>query len=117
MSKLLSSATKILRIIGSCEQRQDSAKSQLEDLYKIANLTGMYDAADLIKKLLDKSTKESDEELASMYHEICDKVHSGCNSKCPIYEKYNGVPLTSDKSSCRFFKNGKAILKDLRKVS
>jgi hypothetical protein len=35
-------------------QRQDSLISQLKDVYKKANEMGCYDAADLIKKLIDK---------------------------------------------------------------
>lgn len=44
---------RITNIIGTCVQRQDSTQDQLEDLYKIANLTGMYDAADVIKQLIE----------------------------------------------------------------
>lgn len=34
-------------------QRQDSTSAQLEDLYAFANRLGLYDAADVIKAIID----------------------------------------------------------------
>jgi hypothetical protein len=50
---LFVSTAKILHIIGNCEQRQDSTLEQLRDLKKIADLAGMYDAAEVIQQLID----------------------------------------------------------------
>jgi hypothetical protein len=51
--RLFTSTAKILHIIGTCEQRQDSTLEQLQDLQKIADLAGMYDAADVLKQLIN----------------------------------------------------------------
>lgn len=36
------------------QQRQDSTNSQLRELYAVANRFGLYDAADVIRNMLDK---------------------------------------------------------------
>lgn len=53
MNRLFTSTAKILKIIGNCEQRQDSTLDQLQDLQKIADLAGMYDASDVIKQIIN----------------------------------------------------------------
>jgi hypothetical protein len=60
MDRLFTSTAKILHIIGSCEQRQDSTLDQLKDLKKIADLAGMYDAADVIKQLIGDKDESKD---------------------------------------------------------
>lgn len=37
----------------SYQQRQDSTNSQLRELYAVANRFGLYDAADILRNLLD----------------------------------------------------------------
>ena len=44
----------ILRQIPNCPQRQDSTNDQLRDLQCVANILGMYDAADVIRIILEK---------------------------------------------------------------
>lgn len=39
-------------------QRQDSTDDQLKDLRVVANRLGMYDAADIIRTLLEKGKKQ-----------------------------------------------------------
>lgn len=56
MNRLFVSTAKILKIIGNCEQRQDSTLEQLQDLKKIADLAGMYDASDVLKEIINVRT-------------------------------------------------------------
>lgn len=44
----------IIRKIPQQVQRQDSTDEQLRDLYTVANRLGMYDAADVLRNILDK---------------------------------------------------------------
>lgn len=44
----------IIRKIPQQVQRQDSTDEQLRDLYAVANRLGMYDAADVLRNILDK---------------------------------------------------------------
>ena len=60
MNRLFVSTAKILKIIGNCEQRQDSTLDQLQDLQKIADLSGMYDASDVIKEIIIVRTASLD---------------------------------------------------------
>lgn len=66
-----------------------------------------------------RNEKISDETLSNELYEICDRVHSSCNSDCPVY-KINGneVPDTannfSENRGCDCFKSGKSMLDFLR---
>jgi hypothetical protein len=44
----------VLKLLPKLQPRQDSTTDQLRDLYLVANQLGMYDAADVLKKLLEK---------------------------------------------------------------
>lgn len=56
----------------------------------------------------------TDADIESELYEICDRVHSSCDSDCPVYEKLRDVPWNDDLSKCKCFKNGKAMLAFLR---
>lgn len=60
VNRLFTSTAKILKIIGNCEQRQDSTLDQLQDLQKIADLAGMYDASDVIKQIINVRSASPD---------------------------------------------------------
>ena len=45
---------KLLDVIPSLEQRQDSLLDQLNDLKDVANKLGMYDAADEVNRIISK---------------------------------------------------------------
>lgn len=47
----------ILRAIPQQAQRQDNASDQLRDLREFANRLGMYDAADLIRNIVERSER------------------------------------------------------------
>ena len=49
---------RVLSIIPSQPQRQDSLTDQLEDLYVVATRLGMYDAADVVRDFLDRKLNE-----------------------------------------------------------
>ena len=55
----------------------------------------------------------SDKDLEEELFEVCDRVHSSCDSECPIYAKFGDLPNGND---CEFHKNGSAMLVELRKV-
>ena len=44
----------LLSMVPELPQRQDSTSEQLEDMVMVANKLGMYDAADVIRNLLEK---------------------------------------------------------------
>ena len=48
----------VLDTIPQQTQRQDSTDDQLKDLRIVANRLGMYDAADIIRTLLEKGKKQ-----------------------------------------------------------
>ncbi len=57
-------------------------------------------------------------------YEICDRVHSSCGYDCPVYAKFGGIPLLPFNgiidnlhydTDCKCFKDGKKMLKLLRK--
>ena len=68
----------------------------------------------LIEKPINKE-KITDKDIAEELYEICDRVHSSCYCECPIYEKFNEIPWNKEKDNCKFFKDGKSMLKELRK--
>ena len=67
----------------------------------------------LRKAILGMMAKEED--IESALYDVCDEIHSGCDNNCPVY-RLNGsaVPMNRDKSDCRCFKDGKAMLKFIR---
>ncbi len=73
---------------------------------------------DLILKLT-KGESITDADLRNELYEICDRVHSSCNSDCPVY-KINGnkVPDTTFdfkvNRGCDCFKSGKNMLEFIR---
>ncbi len=71
---------------------------------------------ELVLKLA-RGEKITDADLAPEFYEICDQVHSSCDSGCPVYRLNNNeVPYTEGgDSGCDCFKNGTAMLKFVRK--
>jgi len=73
---------------------------------------------DLIMKLI-KNEQITDKDLAWELYDICDSVHSSCNSDCPVYElNGNSVPDTANdwkvNRGCDCFKNGDEMLSFIR---
>lgn len=64
----------------------------------------------IISKLIKKE-EISDEDIVKALHDICDREHASCNDDCPVYEKLQDYRL------CDCFKDGKAMLKFLRKAN
>lgn len=73
---------------------------------------------DLILKLAKKEII-TDADLVHELFEICDRVHSSCDSECPVY-KINGnkVPDTANdfkvNRGCDCFKSGENMLAFIR---
>ena len=61
----------------------------------------------LIKLILAQKIKKEDIENA--LYEICDNVHSSCDSSCPVYD------IIGDGKECPCFKNGTAMLDLIKK--
>jgi len=64
----------------------------------------------------------TDEDIAEELYEICDRVHSGCDEECPVFKKNGNKAVGEDKPweenrGCDCFKDGKMMLKYLRKNS
>ena len=60
----------------------------------------------LVKLILKKEVTEADIENA--LSEICDMVHSSCDSSCPVFAINKAVP---DGDDCRCFKNCRRMRK------
>lgn len=60
---------------------------------------------------LVRKEEVTDDDIADGLYEICDEVHSSCGSSCPIYE----LGLHEGVGGCKYHKDGKLMLKDLRK--
>lgn len=75
---------------------------------------------ELIYKLVKKE-EITDRDIEYSLFKICDKEHSSCNSNCPVYF-YNSYICPGSKppfhihKGCNCFKDGKKMLKFLRKV-
>jgi len=73
---------------------------------------------DLIIKLV--TSKRIDErDIEQALYEICDEVHSSCDSLCPVYLLNGNKPVNADKDfninrGCDCFKSGKNMLKFIR---
>ena len=73
---------------------------------------------DLILKLIN-GEPITDADLENELYEICDRVHSGCNSDCPVYRlNGNEVPDTAKNfevnRGCDCFKSGSDMLSFIR---
>jgi hypothetical protein len=56
-----------------------------------------------------------EKEITDMLDEICDRVHAGCSRECPVYTVHKGVPKSPDGTGCRCFRNGPAMLAEIKK--
>ena len=65
---------------------------------------------ELILRIADGTTNKKDAE--EILYDICDSVHSSCDSDCPVYEKNGGVPWVNGESGgdCRTFRYGSKML-------
>lgn len=71
---------------------------------------------------LAKGIPFTDNDLKEALYEICETVHSSCNSDCPVYMlNGNKVPDTANdfniNRGCDCFKSGKNMLEFIRKNS
>jgi len=72
--------------------------------------------SDLIKKLIQKQLI-TDDDLANALEDICENVHSHCNSACPVYElNKESIPSYNPKRECICFKCGPRMLAFIRGV-
>jgi len=72
--------------------------------------------------LLAKGKQVTDEHIKGVLYEICDRVHSGCDSECPVYRlNGNKVPDTANdfevNRGCDCFKNGAKMLEFIRNAT
>ena len=61
----------------------------------------------------------TDADLEQELHDVCDRVHSSCDSDCPVYHlNGNEAPDTAKdfdvNRGCDCFKNGKKMLEFIR---
>lgn len=70
---------------------------------------------DLLRNAILKE-EITDNDIADALYEICDHVHSSCDSNCPIYNLYGEVPKDWDDWNCAYFKNGHKMLRKLREA-
>ena len=75
----------------------------------------------LILKLA-KGETITDEDLHQELYEVCDRVHSSCDSECPVYMLNGGEAPDTAKDfrvnrGCDCFKNGKSMLEFIREKS
>jgi len=70
---------------------------------------------DLIIKLV-KGIDITDQDLENELYQICDRVHSSCDSECPVYYLNNNeAPNTLPKNrGCDCFKNGRYMLEFIK---
>lgn len=78
-------------------QRQDAAMDQLRDLYAFANRLGLYDAADLIRTMTDKTVTTRPSTFPPRIMELLIEVadRKGTATRGP-WEDGNGQPLQDD---------------------
>lgn len=72
--------------------------------------------------LLAKGKQITDEHIKAELYEICDRVHSSCNSECPVYRlNGNKVPDTANdfevNRGCDCFKSGTDMLEFIRNAT
>ncbi len=70
----------------------------------------------IIQKLI-KGEMPTDQELENYLWEICDKVHSSCDNRCPIYKAMDGETTRDEDGNCYFFRSGSEMLKYLRQIN
>lgn len=75
----------------------------------------------MLLKLI-KGEPISDNEIGEELYDICDRVHSGCNSDCPVF-RLNGnkvlreeLSYTKHDAGCDCFKNGREMLRFIRRT-
>lgn len=69
--------------------------------------------------------KFTDVDLENELSDICDRVHSTCDSQCPVYAVNDGVPASFNftatpcktRKACACYKNGEAMLAFLRQYA
>ncbi len=64
---------------------------------------------EILMKLI-QGQNVTDQEIQTELLEICERVHSSCDSECPVYA-VNGSKIPWDKNlqNCICFKDGKAM--------
>ena len=69
----------------------------------------------LLDKIINKK-RITEKDREEILHQICEDTHSGCDFSCPIWSDVLSVEQRVN-SDCPYFKNGKKMLKALRKES
>lgn len=69
-----------------------------------------------------KGKQVTDDQIKDELYEICDSVHSSCDSGCPVYRlNGNAVPDTANdfnvNRGCDCFKNGTSMLEFIRNAT
>lgn len=71
------------------------------------------DMNELLMKLVN-GKQVTDKDIADELHDVCERVHSGCTSECPVFEKNHGIPWNEDSTNCMVFKDGYGMLEFMR---
>lgn len=67
-----------------------------------------------------KGEPVTDGDIAMALHDVCESVHSSCDSECPVFKINGGVPLETQgrgnlrRKECSCFKHGSAMLAFIR---
>jgi len=69
---------------------------------------------EILIKLINNE-KINREDIYDALYEICDDVHSGCDSECPIYAIMQQLPGFQEIDDCGCFKNGKKMYDFIKK--
>ena len=69
---------------------------------------------DILVKLINKEPI-TDRDIEMALYDICDTEHASCSSNCPVFDKIGGFSWREEEDGCGCFKNGRKMLKLLRK--
>ena len=64
----------------------------------------------IIKLVLGQDYNQTD--IHNVLYDICESVHAGCDSECPVYELQN--ENEREANSCPCFKSGEAMANFIR---
>jgi hypothetical protein len=93
-----------LNLIPPQPQRQDSFNNQLADLIRVANRLGMYDAADGITQIYNKSLKTPNLIKYGCYVDGPDNIDSVCVLDSIPHERCIYAEDSMRKEQCKYWK-------------